>query len=164
MIRRNMKRAVRYLAAGVLAGSILLLAGCNPSPEISACETFIKEKIATPATFKVVNASSLPSTGKGIRGLKPSDEIRLVTIEYDAENIYGAPIRKVDACVFPVRAGRLPPAQDMQGDAEVAGFGAKLRAIGPLEEADLIEKADALNRDERHYDCCIPSGSTDKQR
>ncbi|MES2495990.1 MAG: hypothetical protein V4618_07740 [Pseudomonadota bacterium] len=137
-----------------------MLSACHVSPEITACESFIRKKIATPSTLKVVSSSSVAGSAKGIFGLKPTDRVMLVSIEYDAANEYGAPVRTSAFCAFPMKDGKLPSLQEMEGDASSSAFSAKLHANGPLytdlDSARLIEQADAIDRGERIYDCCIP--------
>lgn len=153
----------RGAAAAMVIGAALAtvsLTGCNRKPEIEACETFVREKVATPSTIKVITASSVPAIAKNIYGLKPTDQVTLVSIEYDAENQYGAPIRSSAYCAFPMKNGELPSLREMRSQASASAIWAKLHANGPLytdlDTIDLIEKADALDRGERIYACCIP--------
>lgn len=136
------------------------LAGCGGSPEITACESYIREKIATPASLKIVSTSSVPSTGESIKGLTATDAVKLVSIEYDAANQYGAPVRSTDYCAFALKDGKLPSSSELQSAASSAAFTAKINALhpiySPLDEGDIIARADALEEGKTIYGCCIP--------
>lgn len=148
---------LQMVAAIALCGG---LAGCGGSPEITACESYIREKIATPASFKVVSTSSVPSTGESITGLTAADAVKLVSIEYDAANQYGAPVRSTDYCAFVLKGGKLPSSSELQSVASSAAFDAKLAALKPIyssmDEGDLVARADALEEGKTIYGCCLP--------
>lgn len=81
--------------------SALALAGCGAfdPPEVTDCERHIISKLRSPSTYKRIDAS-----GIGIPFDKPLKYS--VTIEYDAANAYGTPVRERQLCVFAVKNGR----------------------------------------------------------
>jgi len=76
------------------------LAGCNLLPgnqAIQACEIFIKERLRSPSTYKQIDAEY-----SGVTFKSDNRDVRMVTIEYDAANAYGTPIRGNQQCVFEI--------------------------------------------------------------
>ncbi len=75
------------------------LAGCGDRPEISQCEQYVLGKLKAPSTYKRIAAS-----GMGVPYPKPKQYT--VTVEYDAANSFGVPIRETQVCVFPLSGDR----------------------------------------------------------
>lgn len=73
----------------------MLLTGCNEA--VTACENVIKRDLRSPSTYERVSA----------------DHYRLqnsitVSIEYDAANAYGTPVRETTSCTVPFNADGKP--------------------------------------------------------
>jgi hypothetical protein len=98
--------------------SFAILSGCNSAQNkaVNACETFIKDRLRSPSTYKRIN----------VDGLGPAFEneghsVKMVTIEYDAANAYGTPIRGSQQCTFEVdKSGNFK--SDPQHAAEMASI------------------------------------------
>jgi len=82
-------------AALIMVPTLLLLAGCSRA--VTACEDAIKRELRSPATFEQVQATSYT--------LENSVS---VTIEYDASNAYGTPVRSTAHCTVPFYANGKP--------------------------------------------------------
>lgn len=96
----------------------MLIAGCSQvpvdGPGIKECEDYVIAKLRSPTTYKRIKAS-----GIGI----PYDAPKYysVTVEYDAANAYGTPIRETQFCKFPVKS-KLPVVDNyIDFDSEQAG-------------------------------------------
>ncbi|HEX8573999.1 MAG TPA: hypothetical protein VF759_14740, partial [Allosphingosinicella sp.] len=74
----------------------IILCGCNPvqSQAVQACEVFIKERLRSPSTYKRISGDAL-----GPAFENDGRRVKMVTIEYDAANAYGTPIRGSQQCV-----------------------------------------------------------------
>ncbi|QTH20147.1 hypothetical protein HRJ34_17510 [Rhizorhabdus wittichii] len=146
---------------GVIAAATcsLSLNACSLQPQVTACETFVREKIDTPATFKVVSTSSVSGSAKDVARLDPAGQVMLVSIEYDAANQYGAPIRSKAFCAFPMKNGRLPSLEDMKRHASASAWAVKLGLYRPLHtEPDPVDilRIDKTYESKVNYECCIP--------
>lgn len=75
------------------------LTGCSPNKDaaINACEMFIKERLKSPSTYKQIGVNY-----SGVTFKNQGREVRMVSIEYDAANAYGTPIRDDQQCLFEV--------------------------------------------------------------
>ena len=102
---------------GVAVGIIALFGiwySLSPSqPEIDDCEAQIVAKLRSPSTYKRVRADSL------IMSDQSPPEI-WATVEYDAANAYGTPIRDHQICRYPIVDGRADTAHPINDDAPLA--------------------------------------------
>ncbi len=77
------------------------LTGCGDfqPQEIKLCKRYLEAKLRSPSTLSIVKTSSgdVPY---------PNPRYRHVSIEYDAANAYGTPVRDRQACFFPIRNGQ----------------------------------------------------------
>ena len=99
----------------------MLLAGCNKAENdaVRACETFIKERLRSPSTYKKIS-----DDGVGPAFKHDGRNIKMVLIEYDAANAYGTPIRGSQQCVFEVdKAGNYLD-KDLEHAAKMSSIGA----------------------------------------
>lgn len=77
----------------------LLTSGCGAAFEnekaVEACEQFIKAKLLSPSTYKRIDVveGALPVAG----GEGPN---AMISIEYDAANAFGTPLRDRENCLF----------------------------------------------------------------
>ncbi|MEE9433139.1 MAG: hypothetical protein V3V15_02730 [Sphingorhabdus sp.] len=80
-------------------GLTLLLVGCNPAENsaVGACELFIKERLRSPSTYERVSVDF-----SGVSFESQGQNVKMVSIEYDAANAYGTPIRGRQQCTFEV--------------------------------------------------------------
>jgi hypothetical protein len=107
----------------MILASSFLAGGCGfldqwQHPEVAACEHFIKESLASPSSYKRIEfltadeAISVEDYASG-EGWEPNSAfydlakeravdpaIRSVSIEYDAQNGFGALIRQYEHCEF----------------------------------------------------------------
>lgn len=95
-----MRAALLFL---VLAAAV----GCERPDQdaIAACETFVKEQLRSPSLYKRIKADAFLADGK---------EEGWVSVEYDAANVYGTPIRERQTCRFPAPGGKWAAAVDME--------------------------------------------------
>lgn len=81
--------------------SLLQFMGCSQKgpedPYLSHCSTILEASLRSPSTLKVIHVEHY-SAGSN-----------LVTIEYDAANAYGTPIRGKIMCEYPEVSGSEPP-------------------------------------------------------
>ena len=97
------------------------LAGCHGAyePGIEQCESELLAKLKAPSTYKRIKASTIIVTADVIRqsnrelkkiGIEggtdenPADYLS-VSIEYDASNSYGVPLRDTQTCRYAVSNG-----------------------------------------------------------
>lgn len=66
----------------VLIGAALLVSGCD-SKNLKLCEDEIKSNLKAPSTYKRISVNNMES---------------LISIEYDADNSFGVPLRKKGMC------------------------------------------------------------------
>lgn len=115
----------------------LTLAGCEKA-EIGACETFVKEGLRSPGSYRRAAADlashdmSLADFRK-VTGDKPGGAleelaaqskrrgIRTVTLHYDAQNAFGATVRETSQCLFRTEDGELSGDADETVAAVMAG-------------------------------------------
>jgi hypothetical protein len=97
-----------------------MLCSCNSAQNtaVEACEIFIKERLRSPSTYQRITSD----------GLGPSFEsdgrrVKMITIEYDAANAYGTPIRGSQQCTFKVD-GKGNFVDDPKHAARMASIGA----------------------------------------
>ena len=98
----------------------LILCGCNSaqSQAVQACEVFIKERLRSPSTYNRISGDSL-----GPAFESDGRRVKMVTLEYDAANAYGTPIRGSQQCIFEVDAkGKFK--EDINHAARMSAIGA----------------------------------------
>jgi len=78
----------------------LPIVACGPAsqPEVQDCEASLLSGLKAPSTYKAIKKSSV---GKPVD--KPTTF--LASIEYDAANAYGTPIRSTYSCIYKANAG-----------------------------------------------------------
>lgn len=90
---------MRYRSMLAIA-AILNLTGCDGlRPEVTACENDLIGKLASPSSYKRISAEST-------RMDTDSPPAIWVSIEYDADNAYGAALRKHVMCKYRIVDGR----------------------------------------------------------
>jgi hypothetical protein len=97
---------------------VLILSGCQQNAAISACETFIKERLRAPSTYKKISDDGVSSAFEF-----DGKTIKMVTIEYDAANAYGTPIRESQQCTFEVDKSGSFVEKDLGHAARMASIG-----------------------------------------
>lgn len=112
------------------------LPACSPTKDaaINACEVFIKERLRSPSTYKQVGVDY-----SGVTFKSQGRDVRMVTIEYDAANAYGTPIRNDQQCLFEV---------DSKGNyTEDPAHAASMSAIGAEEYTPccLLDRKDKIS-------------------
>lgn len=114
---------------------ILTLAGCSkpPAPEIKDCESNLLSKLKAPSTYKRAAVSS-------IRISDAKSEYQSVSIDYDAQNSYGAPIRDKEICVYPIDGDTvrtdlsIDPSADLESALAGEGYYAPNAKMPSIEE------------------------------
>lgn len=106
----------------------LVLAGCE-GREIAACEDYVKDGLRSPSTYRRVSVASRDEAataarivelgGRQVRGGQ-SLALRMVTIEYDAQNAFGAPIRNAAQCGFVLGDGEVASQQLLDSKVRLA--------------------------------------------
>lgn len=86
----------RALIAAALAAAALLLGGCDAfrSREVKDCEDTLLHKLKAPSTYKLIEQSTT------YMRLEHPPEV-WVSLEYDAQNSYGALLRDTEICRYP---------------------------------------------------------------
>jgi len=81
---------------------LILLVGCDAPdvPEITHYENALKVKLKAPASYKRVSAHAF-----GFPSSNPTEQH--VLIEFDAVNDFDVPLRSAEACVYPIRGGKI---------------------------------------------------------
>jgi hypothetical protein len=95
----------------LILGLLVVLAGCNAldRPEVKDCENYLKGKLRSPSTYKRISTYSYAANGK-----------QHVSIEHDAANAYGTPIRATQFCFYPIKNGKPDTSQYIDHDAALA--------------------------------------------
>jgi hypothetical protein len=129
--------------AALLFLPALALSGCGDRPEIADCERFLTTKLRSPSTYERISADT-----KRMTTLNPQEQ--WVSIEYDAANAYGTPIRGSQICKYPLVDGRPDTSGYINHDSyglpeDIDGLGTDVeaadQAIAEAERA--IAEADA---------------------
>jgi len=118
------------------AGAIRAACDGPGDAAIKACEVFVKERLRSPSTYQRIEASSFIEVG---------GEHGWASIQYDAANAYGTPIRNQQTCRFATPGGRWPSYQDMAHRARLMAIGDRT-GICCVDE-DLDASAEQLLRD-----------------
>lgn len=135
---------MNYLA---LLPLVALLAACSPGVSredgvFDACEEYVKSTLKAPATYKRVSADVLMDEGKN----------RLVMLQYDAENSFGAPLRSGEICAFKLNEkGELPDRDEalfLANGSRLAATLRKTRQYGETAQA-------ASDTAEPEHACCL---------
>ena len=92
---------------------LLTLAGCDKplSPPVAQCEKYLVSKLRSPSTYKRVSYSEILVDPAKIAepgdGIDPNGEpYYAVSIDYDANNAFNAPIRGQQLCQFDLVDGK----------------------------------------------------------
>lgn len=94
------------LRSVIIAG--LLVSGCGRA-DVKACEEFVKSGLVSPSSYKLVSAHPEDMTLK-----EPDRKARVITLEFDAQNVMGGTIRDRAYCEFRYDAyGNLPTDRNM---------------------------------------------------
>lgn len=110
--------------------------------EWGSCRAYLEGKLAAPSTLKVIrtNSTDVPY---------PDPTYRVVSLEYDAANAFGTPIRGKQSCSFPLRNGRPVVDRYIDHDSEVgnvlSGTGIYDPTANPTGKA-LEQQADELSQ------------------
>lgn len=136
--------ALGLATAGLTAA--LCLTGCTPAP-VAACENALKDKLKAPSTYKRVDYTFFRNDGA-----KPPEAS--VSIDYDADNSYGAPLRDHEYCTYALdRSGDIDwAATKRKQDAAEAEVNAQvekdLKELEPKPEptATVTPAKDAVNQ------------------
>lgn len=105
---------MRDLQPAAILTSILLLGGCNQPPVAEECKAQLLENLKSPSSLNVISAKSFDTTITFEQAKKeyllPKDILskgnaekltfRHDSIEYDADNSYGASLRDTEYCIF----------------------------------------------------------------
>jgi hypothetical protein len=116
------------------------LSGCDALEDksIKACESFIKARLRSPSTYKRIDA-----TAYGVVIKSEGKNLKTVTVDYDAANAYGTPIRGDQMCSFEVDKGGNYLDRDLEHTATMASIGAD----SEYAPCCLIDKKDRLSDD-----------------
>jgi hypothetical protein len=140
----------------------LALSGCQ-SPEdvaIEACSNSIKGDLKAPSTFSIVDQDVYYSPAAPLGGNAKSSKYQYLhlTISYDAENSYGAPLRSEQKCDFLVKDGKI---QDVSSLEVQKSFNGATNALVCLEKTKASKTADqpvaCIAPPELKKECCLPS-------
>jgi hypothetical protein len=137
---------------GIVAATMLpVLASCSlvessSDKAVKACEVFIKDGLRSPATYKLIKATTDdPRTDKSIRS---------VFVEYDASNAFGTPIRAIEQCLFEAdENGGLPDSASMNLSAAMARTTAAAKGLREQSQGRKVVLSDPLDD---LFTCCLP--------
>ena len=153
------------IAFPLLLSSSALLSACG-EPEVEACEEFIKDGLKSPSSYKRASVSKLDETISQEMFLENHGKIdtfdkhwlddgrltqRIVAIEYDADNSFGASIRGAGICEFHLIDGELPSQISLDASVSMAIAQRSMRELG---RAGLIPNEGKLDIPEPRYGCC----------
>lgn len=168
----------RPYAAGTVLALCLVLAACG-KPDVEACESYIKEGLASPATYrreevtvfenapimtpaqyyeKVGLPDPIHDRSDVIRTnaqLHRDDRIRLrsMFVRYSVSNAYGVPVRGTDHCVFKIVNDVEPTAKEL--DFALANTRVR-QSTRELVSRGLAPPNFLNGYPNPHYDCCLP--------
>jgi len=149
---------------------MVILCGCD-KPEVQMCEAFIKSDLKAPATYQRISYSARQhhfSTWPEYRRFTgdyqntlyqlahhgeedPSGPyLKTVTIDYDAQNGFGVPLRGSETCGFSRRFDRSTGSQAL--GSLILGAAERTRDLKKIDDNVGVEKSD----DPRGvFPCCI---------
>jgi hypothetical protein len=149
--------------------SSLALSGCQ-SPEdvaLEACSNSIKSDLKAPSTFSIADQSVYYSPAAPLEGDAKSSEYQYLqlTISYDAENSYGAPLRSEQKCDFLVKDGKIQEISTLNLQESI---NARVNSEVCLEQTKKSRTADeplvCFAPPELKRECCLPSEHYKTQR
>lgn len=159
------------LIAFISATPLLSLTSCDEvsslfvSPEVRACEYFLKDRLQSPASYQRISETSWdePVSASDLRAMKgdrslPSlpnrdPALRMVGVIYDAQNAYGTPLRLGEVCAFETDGGKLPDADMMMSRARLAASTARMQSLA---EAGIVTpRALPMPTINPPHPCCI---------
>ena len=147
----------------------LALSGCQ-SPEdvaIEACSNSIKSDLKAPSTFSIADKVIYYSPAEPLVGDVKSSKYQYLTltISYDAENSYGAPLRSEQKCDFLVKDGEI---QDVSKLNLNESFNGLANSSVCLEKTKVSKTADqpliCFAPPDLKRECCLPSEHYKTQR
>jgi hypothetical protein len=117
---------------------LLMLSGCNSVQKqaVQACEVFIREGLRSPSTYQRASVDDL-----GPAFEHEGRRVKMITVEYDAANAYGTPVRGSQQCVFEVN--------DKGAFVDDLEHAARMASIGSDSEYSpccLLDKSEKLPR------------------
>jgi hypothetical protein len=146
----------------ILIGS-LALSGCQSAEDaaIEACSNSIKSDLKAPSTFSIADQNVYYSPAAPLEGDAKSSEYQYLrlTISYDAENSYGAPLRSEQECDFLVKDGEI---QDVSKLKFQKALNTSINALACSEKTKASQTAAepliCFAPPELKKECCLPSG------
>jgi hypothetical protein len=110
---------MRFVIVGV---ALIGLAGCSSMEPtgVRECEESIKGKLRSPSTYKRIKFDVTPIDPANPSNIEKPTEV-WVTVEYDAANAYGTPMRSTHMCKFPYKNGVADTGNDIDFDQQEAG-------------------------------------------
>lgn len=175
---------------GMSFAALMTLAGCDQG--LSVCEEHIKDGLRSPSTYHRIGYEvrreevPIPRPSKSDRGLlasitpmaerlaewkaHPTQQVYRYTVESDAANAYGVPVRDKQSCVFTVdqveRLGNLP--FTLSGDAQTLRnyllSNGSFRRSARMAYKDEVQSSDSLSQmgelgkmfaNDTQPDCCV---------
>lgn len=134
--------------------------------QVRLCEEFIKEGLASPSSYHRANfiEGEEPITIAELQKLRPPDSwdklyldqprsLHLVSVEYDADNAYGASLRGYGSCAFEKRNGEFESSTSMESSARMSMSRVRLRDL--VDAGALPKMKPGSLGGPRKYDCCL---------
>lgn len=109
---------MRFVLLGV---ALVGLAGCDALEPagVRECEDYVIAKLRSPSTYKRISRQVTHINPANPSDIKNPTEV-WVTIEYDAANAYGTPIRDRQTCQFPRKGGQADTSNYIDFDGTLA--------------------------------------------
>lgn len=140
----------------------LALSGCQ-SPEdvaVEACSNSIKRDLKAPSTFSIADQSVYYSPAAPLGGDAKTSKYQYLhlTISYDAENSYRAPLRSEQKCDFLVKDGEIPDVSKLNFQR---ALNSGVNALTCSEKTKASQSSDqpvvCIAPPELKKECCLPS-------
>jgi hypothetical protein len=140
----------------------LMLAGCGDRPEVAGCESFIKDSLKSPASYRRVSVSirDHPTNeaelktlyGQHVFIVGKSPGLRIVSITSDAANSYGTPIRSTEECAFKLNEGKVDETF-LESDVQRAESQHALHSL--MASGTIPGVSPSQAEPEKKYPCCV---------
>lgn len=136
-----MRSVLPLVAAAILTTSC----GSPQHAAIKACEAFVTERLKAPSTYKQVASDAF---------IEVSGKQGWVTVEYDAANSFGVPLRDKQICTFDTPNGQWPTESELRHQATMAAISSEGSCCN--DKADELAVTDEAAEEVEPVEAAVP--------